>query len=197
MLYDSLEIALLHLLHQATPPPYFNTRLFYKYRKQLLVVICAVHNVKLSRFALSAFNPSHAGALGELSPGCPSNRSRTHYREHGGPPALGQARNQAAQRKVFQLAPAMGFHLPEVSLLGEGFRPLHLLAHNTGDFEGQEYIFCVCVEASVNNYIKCMANGEFEYAFQVLEATSRSIVYIIKYHGNVSAIDNNQAKVHS
>ncbi|KAG1854879.1 hypothetical protein F4604DRAFT_1932527 [Suillus subluteus] len=63
MLYDSLEIALLHLLHQATPPPYFNTRLFYKYRKQLLVVICAVHNVKLSRFALSAFNPSHAGAL--------------------------------------------------------------------------------------------------------------------------------------
>ncbi|KAG1887326.1 hypothetical protein F4604DRAFT_1917133 [Suillus subluteus] len=193
MLYDSLEIALLHLLHQATPPPYFNTRLFYKYRKQLLVIICAVHNCDTLRLLVNFINNGPIRG--------PEHIDHVHgyldWREHGGPPALGQARNRAAQRKVFQLAPAMGFHLPEVSLLGEGFRPLHLLAHNAGDFEGQEYIFCVCVEASVNNYIKCMANGEFEYTFQVLEATSRSIVYIIKYHGNISAIDNNQAKVHS
>jgi CCR4-NOT transcription complex subunit 1 len=58
------------------------------------------------------------------------------------------------------------------------------------------FFFRVCAEASVNSYIKCMANGEFEYAFQVLDAMSRLIVYIIKYHGDASGIDNDQAKVH-
>ncbi|KAJ8581212.1 Not1-domain-containing protein [Rhizopogon salebrosus TDB-379] len=58
------------------------------------------------------------------------------------------------------------------------------------------FFFRVCAEASVNSYIKCMAAGEFDYAFQALDATSRLIVYIIKYHGDASGIDNDQAKVH-
>lgn len=58
------------------------------------------------------------------------------------------------------------------------------------------FFFRVCAEASVNSYIKCMAAGEFDYAFQVLDAMSRLIVYIIKYHGDASGIDNDQAKVH-
>ncbi|KAG1903876.1 CCR4-Not complex component, Not1-domain-containing protein [Suillus fuscotomentosus] len=40
-----------------------------------------------------------------------------------------------------------------------------------------------------------MANGEFEYAFQVLDAMLRLIVYVIKYHGDASGIDNDKAKV--
>lgn len=58
------------------------------------------------------------------------------------------------------------------------------------------FFFRVCAEASVNSYIKCMAAGEFDYAFQALDAMSRLIVYIIKYHGDASGIDNDQAKVH-
>ena len=41
-----------------------------------------------------------------------------------------------------------------------------------------------------------MAAGEFEYAFQALDALSRLIVYIIKYHGDASGVNNDQAKVH-
>ncbi|KAG2138015.1 hypothetical protein DEU56DRAFT_736548 [Suillus clintonianus] len=58
------------------------------------------------------------------------------------------------------------------------------------------FFFCVCAEAGVNSYIKCMANGGFDYTFQALDAMSRLIVYIIKYHGDASGIDNDQAKVH-
>ncbi|KAF9244222.1 Not1-domain-containing protein [Melanogaster broomeanus] len=58
------------------------------------------------------------------------------------------------------------------------------------------FFFRVCAESSVNNYLKCIAAGEFEYAFQALDAMSRLIVYIIKYHGDASGVNNDQAKVH-
>ncbi|KAG9318169.1 Not1-domain-containing protein [Chiua virens] len=58
------------------------------------------------------------------------------------------------------------------------------------------FFFRVCAESSVNSYLKCVAAGEFDYAFQALDAMSRLIVYIIKYHGDASGVNNEQAKVH-
>ncbi|KAK7023882.1 Not1-domain-containing protein [Favolaschia claudopus] len=58
------------------------------------------------------------------------------------------------------------------------------------------FFFRVCAESSVNSYIKCIATGDFEHAFQALDAMSRLIVYIIKYHGDASGVNNDQAKVH-
>ena len=58
------------------------------------------------------------------------------------------------------------------------------------------FFFRVCAESSINSYIKCIAAGEFDYAFQALDAMSRLIVYIIKYHGDASGVNNDQAKVH-
>lgn len=58
------------------------------------------------------------------------------------------------------------------------------------------FFFRVCAESSVNSYIKCVNTGEFGFAFQALDAMSRLIVYIIKYHGDASGVNNDQAKVH-
>jgi CCR4-NOT transcription complex subunit 1 len=58
------------------------------------------------------------------------------------------------------------------------------------------FFFRVCAESSVNSYIKCMAAGNYDYAFLALDAMSRLIVYIIKYHGDASGVNNDQAKVH-
>lgn len=58
------------------------------------------------------------------------------------------------------------------------------------------FFFRVCAESSVNSYIKCVAAGDYDYAFQALDAMSRLIVYIIKYHGDASGVNNDQAKVH-
>ncbi|KAJ7286002.1 Not1-domain-containing protein [Mycena rebaudengoi] len=58
------------------------------------------------------------------------------------------------------------------------------------------FFFRVCAESSVNSYVKCIASGDFDYAFQALDAMSRLIVYIIKYHGDASGVNNDQAKVH-
>ncbi|KAN0075454.1 Not1 domain containing protein [Tylopilus felleus] len=58
------------------------------------------------------------------------------------------------------------------------------------------FFFRVCADSSVNSYLKCVAAGEFDYAFQALDAMSRLIVYIIKYHGDASGVNNDQAKVH-
>jgi len=58
------------------------------------------------------------------------------------------------------------------------------------------FFFRVCTEASVTAYIKCIATGELDYAFQALDAFSRLIVYIIKYHGDAAGVNNDQAKVH-
>lgn len=41
-----------------------------------------------------------------------------------------------------------------------------------------------------------MAAGDYNYAFQSLDAMSRLIVYIIKYHGDASGVNNDHAKVH-
>ncbi|TFK25059.1 CCR4-Not complex component [Coprinopsis marcescibilis] len=58
------------------------------------------------------------------------------------------------------------------------------------------FFFRVCTEAGVSAYMKCIATGEFEYAFQALDAFSRLIVFIIKYHGDATGVNNEQAKVH-
>ncbi|KAJ3574560.1 hypothetical protein NP233_g1693 [Leucocoprinus birnbaumii] len=62
--------------------------------------------------------------------------------------------------------------------------------------ETSSLFFRVCAEASVNSYVKCVASNDFAYAFQALDAMSRLIVYIIKYHGDASGVNNDQAKVH-
>ena len=56
--------------------------------------------------------------------------------------------------------------------------------------------FRVCAEASVEGYHKSVAAGNEANAFQSLDACSRLIVYIIKYHGDASGVNNDQAKVH-
>ena len=56
--------------------------------------------------------------------------------------------------------------------------------------------FRVCAEASVEGYHKNVAAGNGENAFQSLDACSRLIMYIIKYHGDASGVNNDQAKVH-
>jgi len=58
------------------------------------------------------------------------------------------------------------------------------------------FFFRVCAESGVNSYLKCVAAGDYEHAFQALDALSRLIVYIIKYHGDASGVNNDQAKVH-
>jgi CCR4-NOT transcription complex subunit 1 len=58
------------------------------------------------------------------------------------------------------------------------------------------FFFRVCAESSVNSYVKCIAAGDFDYAFQALDAMARLIVYIIKYHGDASGVNNDHAKVH-
>ncbi|KAG6897848.1 hypothetical protein C0992_010336 [Termitomyces sp. T32_za158] len=58
------------------------------------------------------------------------------------------------------------------------------------------FFFRVCAESSVSSYMKCIASGDYDYAFQALDAMSRLIVYIIKYHGDASGVNNDQAKVH-
>ncbi|KZT20259.1 Not1-domain-containing protein [Neolentinus lepideus HHB14362 ss-1] len=58
------------------------------------------------------------------------------------------------------------------------------------------FFFRVCAESSVSFYLKCGAAGEFANAFQGLDAMARLIVYIIKYHGDASGVNNDQAKVH-
>ncbi|KAI8998906.1 Not1-domain-containing protein [Trametes punicea] len=58
------------------------------------------------------------------------------------------------------------------------------------------FFFRVCAESSVNSYIKHVNAGEFGFAFQALDAMSRLITYIIKYHGDASGVNNDQAKVH-
>ncbi|KAJ3741975.1 Not1-domain-containing protein [Lentinula detonsa] len=56
--------------------------------------------------------------------------------------------------------------------------------------------FRVCAEASVNSYLKSVAAGEYDYAYQALDAMSRLIVYMIKYHGDPSGGNVDQAKAH-
>ena len=58
------------------------------------------------------------------------------------------------------------------------------------------FFFRVCAESSISTYIKFVASGDYDYAFQALDALSRLIVYIIKYHGDASGVNNEQAKVH-
>jgi CCR4-NOT transcription complex subunit 1 len=56
--------------------------------------------------------------------------------------------------------------------------------------------FRVCAESSVSSYMKCMATGDYEHAFQQLDAMSRLVVLMIKYHGDASGQNNEQMKVH-
>jgi CCR4-NOT transcription complex subunit 1 len=58
------------------------------------------------------------------------------------------------------------------------------------------FFFRVCAESSINSYIKCMTTGDYDYAFQALDAMSRLIVCLIKYHGDALGVNNDQAKVH-
>ncbi|KAL0063300.1 CCR4-NOT core subunit cdc39 [Marasmius tenuissimus] len=55
--------------------------------------------------------------------------------------------------------------------------------------------FRVCAESSVDHYMKCMNSGNYANAFIQLDAMSRLIVLMIKYHGDASG-HNEQMKVH-
>ncbi|KAG7086666.1 hypothetical protein E1B28_002606 [Marasmius oreades] len=55
--------------------------------------------------------------------------------------------------------------------------------------------FRVCAESSVNHYMKCLGTEDYGSAFIQLDAMSRLIVLMIKYHGDASG-HNEQMKVH-
>ncbi|KAL0577902.1 CCR4-NOT core subunit cdc39 [Marasmius crinis-equi] len=55
--------------------------------------------------------------------------------------------------------------------------------------------FRVCAESSVDHYMKCVGTGNYSNAFIQLDAMSRLIVLMIKYHGDASG-HNEQMKVH-
>lgn len=58
------------------------------------------------------------------------------------------------------------------------------------------FFFRVSTEASINHYYKYTASGDLKQAYLALDAMSRLFVYIIKYHGDASGTNNEQAKVH-
>lgn len=58
------------------------------------------------------------------------------------------------------------------------------------------FFFRVCAESSINHYTKCVAVKDVDNEYLALDAMSRLIVYIIKYHGDASGANNLQAKVH-
>ncbi|KAI0306727.1 Not1-domain-containing protein [Multifurca ochricompacta] len=62
--------------------------------------------------------------------------------------------------------------------------------------DASSFFFRVCAESSVNSYTKSVTSGDFSfsYAYHALDAMSRLIVYIIKYHGDASGVNNDQAK---
>ncbi|KAF9036996.1 Not1-domain-containing protein [Hymenopellis radicata] len=59
--------------------------------------------------------------------------------------------------------------------------------------EMSSLFFRVCAESSVSSYIKYAPNSA---SFQALDALSRLITYMIKYHGDATGVNNDQAKVH-
>jgi CCR4-NOT transcription complex subunit 1 len=62
--------------------------------------------------------------------------------------------------------------------------------------EVSSFFFRVCAEASVGHYMECVATVDYTFAFQALDAMSRLIVYIIKYHGDPTGVDNEKAKTY-
>ncbi|KAK0228205.1 Not1-domain-containing protein [Armillaria fumosa] len=85
-------------------------------------------------------------------------------------------------------------HTPEKS-----FVPFITQLTKQGILKAEEMsslFFRVCAESSVNSYLKCVQNNDYHHAFQALDAMSRLISYMIKYHGDASGVNNDQAKVH-
>jgi CCR4-NOT transcription complex subunit 1 len=58
------------------------------------------------------------------------------------------------------------------------------------------FFFRVCAEASVTHCSNALVNGDYENSFLAIDALSRLIVYIIKYHGDATGTNNDQAKTH-
>jgi CCR4-NOT transcription complex subunit 1 len=58
------------------------------------------------------------------------------------------------------------------------------------------FFFRVCAETSIKSYITCATSGDYANAYHALDAMSRLITYIIKYHGDASGVNNDNAKVH-
>lgn len=82
-------------------------------------------------------------------------------------------------------------HTPEKS-----FVPFITQLTKQGILKAEEMsslFFRVCAESSVNSYIKYAPNNA---SFQALDALSRLITYMIKYHGDAQGVNNDQAKVH-
>lgn len=61
--------------------------------------------------------------------------------------------------------------------------------------EESHSFFRVCTETSVESYRKHVAAGDLGNAFQPIDALSRLIALLIKYHGDASAANQDQAKV--
>lgn len=62
--------------------------------------------------------------------------------------------------------------------------------------EVSPFFFRVCTESSIDHYSKCVATGTYENAYQALDAMSRLIIYLMKYHGDATGGDNANAKTH-
>lgn len=58
------------------------------------------------------------------------------------------------------------------------------------------FFFRVCAESSVAQYSNSIIAEDYENMFLSLDAMSRLILYIIKYHGDATGTNNDQAKTH-
>ncbi|KAL1669392.1 CCR4-Not complex component, Not1-domain-containing protein [Schizophyllum commune] len=62
--------------------------------------------------------------------------------------------------------------------------------------EASQLFFRVCAETSVNHYAKAVAVGNYASAYSYVDAMSKLVVFIIKYHGDPTGVNADQAKVH-
>jgi CCR4-NOT transcription complex subunit 1 len=58
------------------------------------------------------------------------------------------------------------------------------------------FFFRVCAETSLKSYIVCATSGDFANAYHALDAMSRLITLLIKYHVDATGVNNEGAKVH-
>lgn len=61
--------------------------------------------------------------------------------------------------------------------------------------ENSLLFFRVCLETSVASYIKAISAGDYTNEYQAIDALSKLVSYILKYHGDARGGDNTQAKV--
>ncbi|EIN07655.1 CCR4-Not complex component [Punctularia strigosozonata HHB-11173 SS5] len=56
--------------------------------------------------------------------------------------------------------------------------------------------FRVCGEASISHYVRSVATGQFDYAFQAVDAFARLVTMLVRFQGDKTGMGFDQAKVY-